>query len=89
MLRAKGVSASHTALPAWGWGYRKSWGETEPGWLTQTAQRDVPLHVSSCGTIRLGELAGDRLVGGEQLLCESFVSCLLLSLLFSLSFLPC
>ena len=88
----KDFSASH-ALPA------RSWEGAQPGQLTQTGQRDIPYHVTSCSVYKLGgvswemvtaarELAGHWSVGGEQLRCASLILYILLSLLLLLFSLP-
>ena len=65
------------------WRGTRSWHRTEPGQLTQSGQKGVPYHGTSClvhqldglgvGGIAAQELTGYRLVDGEQLHCASLV----------------
>ena len=89
LTRVKDFSASH-ALP----------GAQEAGrGHSQTGQRAIPYHMTSCPVYKLGELArgaviaargwaGHRSVGGEQLHCASLVLYIPLSLLLLLFSLP-
>ena len=38
-----------------GWGVTGNWEGTQPGQLTQTSQRDIPYHGTSCWVYKLGE----------------------------------
>ena len=51
---AKDISASHIALPVRSWRFTKSSEWTQPGQLIQNSHRDIPYHMASCWTIKLG-----------------------------------
>ena len=66
-----------------GWTGTRSWEGAQPGQLTQTGQRGIPCHVTSCpvykldgvvlGGIAARELTGHQPVSGEELHCASLV----------------